>query len=136
MAYYIATIHKEEESVFGVSFHDFPGCVSFGETLDEAAKNAHEALQLHIEGMLEDGERIPQPSTLEEASAAAEDAQAFIVVAARFPEQSRSIRVNITMNEHLLSQIDDEAHRLGMKRSAFLAEAARKLLSTAHPVRR
>jgi len=36
MANYIALLQKEEDSDFGVSFPDFPGCVTAGRTLDEA----------------------------------------------------------------------------------------------------
>lgn len=62
---YIAIIHKEVSSDFGVSFPDFPGCISSGSTLDEAKDMATEALAMHIEGMQEDGEAIPQPSDLD-----------------------------------------------------------------------
>jgi predicted RNase H-like HicB family nuclease len=57
---YIAYLHKEKKSDYGVSFPDFPGCITAGETLDEARRNAVEALSLHIKGMLEDGEEIPE----------------------------------------------------------------------------
>jgi len=52
MPHYIALVHKEGDSDFGVSFPDFPGCVTAGATLDEAARMAREALELHIEGLL------------------------------------------------------------------------------------
>jgi predicted RNase H-like HicB family nuclease len=62
---YIAYLHKDQKSDFGVSFPDFPGCVTAGKTLDEARRMAVEALSLHIEGMMEDGEAIPEASTLD-----------------------------------------------------------------------
>src|SRR5258708_33334263 len=62
---YIAYLHKDRKSDFGVSFPDFLGCVTAGKTLDEAHRLAAEALTLHIEGMMEDGEAIPEPSTLD-----------------------------------------------------------------------
>ncbi len=62
---YIAIIHKEEDSDYGVSFPDFPGCVTVGETEGEAIAHASEVLALHIEGMKEDGEKIPEPSLAE-----------------------------------------------------------------------
>src|ERR1039457_1922061 len=62
---YIAYLHKDRKSDYGVSFPDFPGCVTAGKTLDEARRMAVEALSLHIEGMMEDGEAIPEPSTLD-----------------------------------------------------------------------
>ncbi|MBI1789994.1 MAG: type II toxin-antitoxin system HicB family antitoxin, partial [Acidobacteria bacterium] len=62
---YIAYLHKDRKSDFGVSFPDFPGCVTAGKTLDEARRMAVEALRLHIGGMMEDGEAIPEASTLD-----------------------------------------------------------------------
>ena len=58
MENYIAVVHKDPNSDFGVSFPDFPGCITAGTTLDEAQKMAHEALTLHINDMIEDGENI------------------------------------------------------------------------------
>ena len=62
---YIAYLHKDRESDFGVSFPDFPGCITAGKTLEEAHRVAAEALALHIAGMVEDGDAIPDPSTLD-----------------------------------------------------------------------
>lgn len=45
---------------------DLPGCVATGDTREEAEANMHEALQLHVEGMIEDGETIPQSAALAE----------------------------------------------------------------------
>ncbi len=41
---------------------DLPGCISTGKTKKETGKNIHEAIELHIEGMLEDGDNIPKPT--------------------------------------------------------------------------
>ncbi len=65
MRQFIALIHKDAGSDFGVSFPDLPGCVTAGATLDEARDMAAEALALHLEGMVEDGDAIPEPSSLE-----------------------------------------------------------------------
>src|SRR5260370_14620300 len=62
---YIAYLHKDRDSDFGVSFPDFPGCVTAGRTLEEARRMAAEALALHIAGMIEDGEMVPDPSNLD-----------------------------------------------------------------------
>lgn len=61
MKQYIALIHKDADSDYGVSFPDLPGVISAGSTLDEARDMATEALALHIEGLIEDGEAIPEP---------------------------------------------------------------------------
>ena len=65
MRQYIALIHKDADSDYGVSFPDFPGVITAGRTLDEARALAEEALIFHIEGLIEDEEAIPEPSSLE-----------------------------------------------------------------------
>lgn len=47
---------------FSVYFPDLPGCTSYGETLEEAQKDAQDALGLHLYGMEQDGDSIPAPS--------------------------------------------------------------------------
>ena len=64
---YPALIKKQKDGKYSVSFPDFKGgkfglCVSCGDTLKEAKKNADEALSLHVEGLLEDGGKLPTPS--------------------------------------------------------------------------
>jgi predicted RNase H-like HicB family nuclease len=85
---YIAYLYKEKTSDYGVSFPDFPGCTTAGSTLEEARRMAAEALSLHIAGMKEDGERIPQPSTLDDlhGDPALRNAVAFLV-ATKEPEK-------------------------------------------------
>ena len=63
---YVAIIHKDHDSDFGVSFPDFPGCITAGRTLNEAKDMALEALTGHIEVMRETGEAVPDPSSLDE----------------------------------------------------------------------
>ena len=76
MRAYIALIHKESTSDYGVSFPDLPGCVSAGVTLDEARAMAEEALALHIDGMVEDREPLPEPSSMEAVMADRENRDA------------------------------------------------------------
>jgi predicted RNase H-like HicB family nuclease len=56
----IALVH-EENGFYGVSFPDFPGCTTVGESLDEAMRKAPAALAFHIEGLTEDGVALPVP---------------------------------------------------------------------------
>ncbi len=56
---YVALIHKDAGTSYGVSFPDFPGCISAGDTMGEAIVNAAEALAGHIALMRADGDRIP-----------------------------------------------------------------------------
>lgn len=64
MAAYIALVHKDEGTSFGVSFPDVPGCISAGDTLQEALANAAEALTGHLALMQEDGEPLPKARSL------------------------------------------------------------------------
>ena len=131
MRSYIALIHKESDSDFGVSFPDLPGCISAGETLDEAYRMAAEALTLHLQGMAEDGEAIPEPSRLEDIMADPDNRDGVAVLVEAPKVASRAVRVNITLPDDLLSEIDTYAESHGFNRSGFLARAARKAMEEA-----
>lgn len=125
MSNYIAVVHKDPDSDYGVSLPDFPGCITAGSTIDEAKDMAHEALSLHIKGMLEDGEKIPEPSSLEDVMADPENADAIAFLVVTTPDlKPKSVRVNITVPENTLRQIDAMAKKRGMSRSSFLVHAA------------
>jgi predicted RNase H-like HicB family nuclease len=66
MSGYIALIHKDEGTSYGVSFPDVPGCVSAGDTFEEAVANAAQALAGHFAVMEADGEAIPVARTFEQ----------------------------------------------------------------------
>ena len=66
MAGYIALVHKDEGTSYGVSFPDVPGCISAGDTFEEAVANAAEALAGHFAAMRADGETIPVPRSFDE----------------------------------------------------------------------
>ena len=86
MAGYIALVHKEEGTSYGVSFPDVPGCISAGDTFEEAVANAGEALAGHFALMRADGDAIPAPRTFEELKrdrAFVEDAADAIVTVVR-----------------------------------------------------
>ena len=129
MANYIAIVHKESKSNFGVSFPDFPGCITAGNSIDEAKDMAHEALTLHIKGMMEDGENIPSPSKLEDIMEDPDysDAAAVLIVSIS-DAKARSVRVNITIPEDILRRIDTVAKKRGMSRSSFLVHAAQNAI--------
>ena len=123
---YIALIRKEADSDYGVEFPDLPGCVTAGVTLDEAAAMAREALALHLEGMAEAGEPRPEPSSLEDVTVLAASAGAVPILVAAPRLKGRTVRINVTMDENLLTEIDAAAGPGA--RSRFLAQAARASL--------
>ena len=65
-----AVVYERTPDNYGVYAPDLPGCVSVGETWEEAQAMMREAIAFHIEAMLEHGEPLPEPHTsLDEASA-------------------------------------------------------------------
>ncbi len=66
MTYYVAIVEEEEGKAVGVWFPDLTGCVSAGDTVDEAMTSAAEALALWIEVAEENGRPIPAPRSLTE----------------------------------------------------------------------
>jgi predicted RNase H-like HicB family nuclease len=126
MRHYIALIHKDSDSDFGVSFPDFPGCVTAGATLDEAREMAEEALAFHIEGLEQDGEALPEASTLETVMADAENRGGVAILVPAPSRPARSIRINITLPADVLGDVDRYAEAHGLTRSGFLARAAKR----------
>ncbi len=126
---YVSFIHRDDAG-YGISFPDFPGCVSVGNTIDEAIRQGGEALAFHVEGLLEDGEAIPSPRSIDAIKAALElkdwRRDADLVLIPLLLDRGSSRRVNISLDHGLLELIDDEARRRRMTRSAFLATAARR----------
>ena len=128
MHYFPAIVEKSKGSDYGVSFPDFPGCVTAGATPEEALALAEEALQFHIDGMIEDGNDLPAATPIESVVRDPElDIVALTLVPARLP--GKAVRINITMDEHLLAAADTAAATEGYSRSAFLAEAVRSRLA-------
>jgi predicted RNase H-like HicB family nuclease/uncharacterized protein (DUF1778 family) len=122
---YIGIIHKDDGSDFGVSFLDFPGCASAGKDLTEAGKNAVEALQGHIDVMVEGGDFISDPSSLSECKSSDETAVAFIAVEVTVPDAAVK-RINITARASDLAVIDAYLRKSGRNRdrSDFLIRSA------------
>jgi predicted RNase H-like HicB family nuclease len=125
MQHYVALIHKDADSDYGVSFPDFPGAVTAGRTLDEARALAEEALAFHIEGMVEDHEAVPEPSSLEAIMADPENRDGVAILVGAPSQTVKAVRINITIQEDVLREIDAFAEAHGLTRSGFLASAAK-----------
>lgn len=122
-----ALIH-EEKGAFGISFPDFPGCVSGGGTLDEALARGRETLAFHVAGMVEDRDPLPMLRSLDELrkdKTFVEDSAGAVIVALPVELPGKPVRVNVSIDERLLDAIDRSARATGQSRSSFLAEAAR-----------
>jgi predicted RNase H-like HicB family nuclease len=124
MTTYIALLRKERDSDFGVDFPDFPGCVTAGKSLEEARRMADEAIELHIKGMIEDHEPIPEPSSLDAIMDDPDNqgAVAFLVEIASKP--AKAVRINVMLPQDIVEAIDRTTHN----RSRWLADAAKSKL--------
>jgi predicted RNase H-like HicB family nuclease len=124
--YYPALVDRSAGG-FGITFPDFPGCVSAGSTLEETIERGHRALAAHVELTIEHDEPVPEPSPIDEID---EDGEGEVVLKTlvRVDLPGRTVRLSITMDEALAKAVDRTAAAEGFTRSGFLAEAARRLL--------
>lgn len=120
-------IHKDAGSVYGVIVPDIPGCHSWGDTIDDAIKNAKDAIFNHLEILLELGEKIDiRNSKIEDLQRQEEYKEVTwaLVEADLSKLDVKPERVNISMPRFILSRIDDYVAGKHETRSGFLARAA------------
>ncbi len=123
-------IHKDPDSDYGVTVPDLPGCFSAGETLAEAVANAREAIELHIEGMLDAGEMVNASDPADHMGHPDYAGGVWHLVTVN-PANLRgnAQRVNITIPERVLGTIDRAAKAIGNSRSEFLVTAGLRYAS-------
>jgi predicted RNase H-like HicB family nuclease len=134
MARYVAIVDGTP-GAYGVVVPDLPGCTSGGATIDEALRNAVEAVTLWVEDARADGEKIPKPRPAEKLRSDPDVATAIADggVLAYVPlvlNAARPVKANLSLDAGLLSAIDEAAERRGLTRSAFLASAAREKIES------
>ena len=127
MTHYIAIVHKDKGSAWGVSFPDLPGCFSAADKEADILPNAMEALEFFAEDMA----GMPSPSSIEAIRQLPEVAAdlksgAYLISVPLLKNIGKSARINITLDKGLLKAIDDAAEQRKMTRSGFLAQAAAK----------
>jgi predicted RNase H-like HicB family nuclease len=132
MIRYMALIDGEA-GAYGVVFPDLPGCNAMGETLDEALANAAQSLHDYVADALEHCESVAPPRALEELRQDKEVAQALasgssLANVALVMETGRAVKANLSLDEGVLSAIDQEAKRRKLTRSAFVELMARRAL--------
>lgn len=123
MVYY-GILEKEPGTLWGVWFPDLPGCVTAGETADEATEKAISAVREYLEGT--------EPPYASEAEALMADPDVIeargrggiLIRVPHLPNEAATVRVNVTLERGTLAAIDAAASARGMTRSAFLANAA------------
>ncbi|WP_075290753.1 type II toxin-antitoxin system HicB family antitoxin [Pararhizobium arenae] len=131
MKHFIALVHKEEESAYGVSFPDLPGVFSAADAEEDLTANAMEAIRLWAED-----QTVPSPSSHDAVIGREDILQelangAFLMRVPFIEDDSRTVRANVTFEKGMLDAIDAAARERGMTRSAFLASCARKEIEAA-----
>jgi predicted RNase H-like HicB family nuclease len=124
--FYPIVIHKDPDSTFGVTVPDLPSCFSAGDTLNEALRMSQEAIELHIEGLLEDKDAVPMPSSIDEHQSSNEFTGGIwaLVDVDLDKLMGPAERINISVPRFALRKIDAAAAKAGMNRSQFLVRTA------------
>ena len=124
---FIVVLHTDDGQRYGATVPDLPGCFSGGETLDDALESVREAVDLHVEGLIEDGSPVPMAQTMAQHQANPDYAGCVWAVVDVPVEKylGPAEKINITVPRQVLARIDEFAKKKGQSRSGFLVEAAR-----------
>jgi predicted RNase H-like HicB family nuclease len=119
-------VWKDENSAYGGRFPDLPGVFTAADNLDELPAMAQEAVEAMYEGEV----HIPVASSVEQWKDTAEYADGFwmLVSIDRAKINTKPVRLNISLPESLLNDIDAFAKSHHLTRSGFLAQAALKAM--------
>ncbi len=134
---YPIVIHKDKDSDYGVTVPDLPGCFSAGATFDEALAMAREAIELHLEGLIEQGEAPAVPRSIEhhKKNRAYLGGTWALVEVDTASLRLHAKRVNVTIPQRVLDAVDRAAAAAHDTRSGLLTKAAASYLrSGAAPV--
>ena len=138
---FAVVIHKEDDSDFGVTVPDLPGCFSAGSTMDEALDMAHEAIEGHVELLFEDGHPLPTPLNIAHHMSNpdyADGVWAYIDVDT-IDLMGKTERFNVTLPSLLVKKVDaylSSSETIYRSRSDFLAKVAADRLNEAMRVDR
>ncbi|MBY0453322.1 MAG: type II toxin-antitoxin system HicB family antitoxin [Burkholderiaceae bacterium] len=129
---FIVVLHTDNGQRYGVTVPDLPGCFSAGNGLDDALESVREAIDLHVETLIEDGADIPNLGTLTQHQANRDYAGGVWAVVDVPVEKylGPADKINITVPRMVLNRIDEYAKKHGQSRSGFMVAAARAAMHT------
>lgn len=124
---FTVVLHTDDGTRYGVTVPDLPGCFSAGDDMDNALASVQEAIDLHVETLIEDGLDIPARAPIATHQTNPDYAGGVWAVVDVPVEKyfGPAEKINITLPRLLLSRIDEYARAHGATRSGFLAQAAR-----------
>lgn len=115
-------VHKSPRGAFGVTVPDLPGCITAGDTLDEALRNVQDAVETYLHGESDAPVASPIDRWVRDPDFA-DGVFAMVDVNLDFMADE-TVRVNITAKRSALALIDRVAKARGEDRSEFLIRAA------------
>ncbi|NJD87859.1 MAG: hypothetical protein FIB05_07585 [Betaproteobacteria bacterium] len=120
--FFPVVVHRSPRGAFGVTVPDLPGCITAGDSLDEALRNVQEAVETYLHGET----MAPVPSPLDRWARDPDFADGvFAMVDVNLDFMAdETVRVNITARRSALALIDRVAKARGEDRSEFLIRAA------------
>ena len=125
---YPALFEKGEVKGFTVTFPDLPGCITEGDDLEEALRMAHEALGLHLYGMEEDSDNIPDPSDMSKLEPV-EDGFHSLIEVRTGPIRDNQLNKSVTKNVTLPRWLEIEANNANLNFSQVLQYALKERLN-------
>ncbi|MBP2655403.1 MAG: hypothetical protein H6Q73_2972 [Firmicutes bacterium] len=123
---YPAIFHYAEDGI-SVEFPDLPGCLTCGDTTEEALSMAKEALELHIYGMEKDNDEIPFPSELTNIQLETNERIVFIevfMIPVRDEQENKAVKKTLTIPKWL----NDVAERENVNFSQVLQSGLKQHL--------
>lgn len=125
--YVFPAIFHDDPDGISITFPDLPGCLPCADSMEEAFRNAKEALQLHLFGMEEDNEEIPLPSRVSELHC--EENESIAMIEAWMPP-FRERMANKAMNKTVTIPrwLDILARRQKVNYSHLLQDALKQYL--------
>jgi len=128
MQTYFAIVHQEDDSAFGISFPDVPGCFSAADNENDVLKNAQEALALYVAGLAE----LPLARSLHnlrlDAEVRADLADGAFLIAVPLIAMDHKARYNLMLDTALVAGIDNVARTVGISRSEFVSDTLQRRL--------
>jgi predicted RNase H-like HicB family nuclease/predicted RNA binding protein YcfA (HicA-like mRNA interferase family) len=133
MKKYMAVVHQEGDSAYGVWFPDLPGCFAAGDTEDEAVASAKRSLMLYAEDAIDDGEELPVPRTLHElrnetSVREALDCGGFVIMVPLIVNSGRVKRVSLDFDAALVDTIDEVSKECNLTRKAWVEQVVRDFI--------
>ncbi len=127
---YVAVFTAEADGGFSVRFPQLDGCYTQGDTFEDARREAIDAMSLHLYGMEQDGEDIPEASMNFET----EEGEMLVPITAwmtpfRDQMENRAIKKTLTIPAWL----NDAAEKRGVNYSQILQSALKDYLGVYHP---